>query len=136
MVGPKIGFKYEGYRSNLILIHFVYNWKIGRSSKNTEIVRENAFEQKKKILGFKFNRGLALKSRPVIQDTLTVVCPGLNADAKLASKLFLQFWEKQFEANCYQKCIEETTNIVKITNSTRIASSSKNLLANNSLSQF
>ena len=62
MVGPKIGFKYEGYRSNLILIHFVYNWKIGRSSKNTEIVRENAFEQKKKILGFKFNRGLALIS--------------------------------------------------------------------------
>ena len=52
----------KGYKSNLILIHFVYNWKIERSKKNTEIIRENPFEQKKKILWLKFNRRLALIS--------------------------------------------------------------------------
>lgn len=38
--------------------------------------------------------------------------------------------QKRIKGNCFQKCIEEIANIAGITNSTRIASCGKNLLAN------
>ena len=40
------------------------------------------------------------------------------------------FSKKRFKRNCLQKCIEEIANMARITNSTRIKSCSKNLLAN------
>ena len=97
----------------------------------------------KKILGLKFNRGLALISwvfaglkKSVVLQSRTHLCPGLNAVAKTCQQIVFTILGKRFEGNCYQKCIEEAANIVRITNSTRIASCSKNLLANNYLLQF
>ena len=97
----------------------------------------------KKILGLTFNRGLALirwvfaeLEKSLVQQSRTPLCPGLNAVAKTCQQIVFTILGKRFEGNCYQKCIEETANIVRITNSTRIASCSKNLLANNYLLQF
>ena len=67
---------------------------IGRldTLKNTEIIRENAFEQKKKKLGLQFNLGLELISwvfaglkKFLVQYSRTHLCPGLNS-----STLFLK----------------------------------------------
>ena len=38
--------------------------------------------------------------------------------------------QKRFKGNCFQKYIEGIANIARVTNSTRIASCSKNFLAN------
>ena len=97
----------------------------------------------KKILGLKLNCGLALISWVfavleicLVLQSRTHLCPGLNAVAKTCQQIVFTILGKRFEGNCYQKCIEETANIVRITNSTRIASCSKNFLANNYLLQF
>ena len=50
----------ERLKSKFTLILFVHNLMIGYSKKNREIVRENAFKEKKKRPWSKFNPGLAL----------------------------------------------------------------------------
>ena len=50
----------ESFKSKFTLILFVHNLMIGYSKKNREIVRENAFKEKKKRRWLKFNPGLAL----------------------------------------------------------------------------
>ena len=49
------------------------------------------------------------------------LCPGLNAAADFASKLFSQLCQKRFKGHFCQKCIGEIANLVRIANSIRVA---------------
>ena len=60
MVIAKFELKYESLKSKFSLILFAYNLMIGYSKKNKEIIRESAFDSKKKKPGLKFNLRLAL----------------------------------------------------------------------------
>ena len=48
----------------------------------------------------------------------------------LLANYFRNFSKQRFKANCYQKCIKEIANIARVTNLTRTASCSRNLVAN------
>ena len=48
----------------------------------------------------------------------------------LLANYFRNFSKQRFKANCYQKCIKEIANITRVTNLTRTASCSRNLVAN------
>ena len=53
-------FRYESLRSKFSFILFPTIWLLGALKGREKIIRENAFEQKKKKPGLKFNFGLAL----------------------------------------------------------------------------
>ena len=59
-VSSKFEFRYESLKSKFSLILFVNNLMIGYSKRNRENCPRNAFDEKKKRPGFKFNSGLAL----------------------------------------------------------------------------
>ena len=67
----------ESLRSKFSLILFVHNLIIGYSKKNREIVRENAFEEKKKRPWLKFNPGLALSRLRTIVIYFSAVDAGI-----------------------------------------------------------
>ena len=48
----------------------------------------------------------------------------------LLANYFRNFSKQRFKTNCYQKCIKEIANIARVTNLTRTASCSRNLVAN------
>ena len=48
----------------------------------------------------------------------------------LLANYFRNFSKQRFKANCYQKCLKEIANIARVTNLTRTASCSRNLVAN------
>ena len=48
----------------------------------------------------------------------------------LLANYFRNFSKQRFKANCYRKCIKEIANITRVTNLTRTASCSRNLVAN------
>ena len=59
-VSAKFEFRYESLQGKFSFILFAYDLTIGCSKKIEKIIRESAFEVKKKKPRLKFNPGLAL----------------------------------------------------------------------------
>ena len=59
MVSAIFEFSCESLQSIAVLIPFVYKLMIGGSKNNRDIIRENAFEHKRKKLGLVLNPGLS-----------------------------------------------------------------------------
>ena len=59
-VSANFELRYESLKSQFSWILFAYNLMIGYAKKIDKIIRESAFEKKKKKPGLKFNPGLGL----------------------------------------------------------------------------
>ena len=71
------------------------------------------------------NNNNSNKINAMVSLTVSTYVQDWTQPQNVASKLFSQIWQKRFIGHCCQKCMGEKANLVRITNSTRIACCSK-----------
>ena len=85
MVSAKFELRYESLKNKSSLILFAYNLVIGYSKRIEKIIRESAFDEKKKKPGLKFNPRLALTG---LRTTGAWIFTSVSVDSTTRSYLF------------------------------------------------